>query len=125
MTRPILKPLASKHHAELQRIGDRATERFPDLATISAVLEKGPTRDELADVAFAWARLVMSLGGWGWWSVSPDGKLNPALVSWNKAWFVVPIDCVLAGNALSLFEKLKALPSGIPGSLREVLVEGP
>jgi hypothetical protein len=123
VTRPICKPLGSKHHAELQAIGDRAAARFADLASIDAALRATPSRDDLADLAFAWARLVMALGGWGWWSVSADGRLNPALVSWNKAWFVVPIDCVLEGRAVALFERLRALPTGAAGSLQEVVVE--
>ncbi len=122
--RPICKPLASKHHAELQTLCDKAAARFADLAAIEEAL-RTPTRDDVADAAFAWARLVMSLGGWGWWSVSADGKLNPALVSWNKAWFVIPLDCVVRGHATALFDRIRALPQGAAGSLQEVLVEPP
>ncbi len=120
----IVKPLASKHHAEIQRITDRAAARFADLSAIEAALAAEPTRDDVADAAFAWAKLVMALGGWGWWSVSHDGRLNPALVSWNKAWFVVPIDCVLAKRVGAVLEKLKALPPGSAGSLKDVLGDG-
>jgi hypothetical protein len=122
--RPICKPLASKHHAELQALCDKAAARFADLAAIERALQS-PTRDDVADAAFAWARLVMSLGGWGWWSVSADGKLNPALVSWNKAWFVVPLDCVVRGQAVTLFDRIRTLPQGAAGALQEVLVEPP
>jgi len=119
----IVKPLASKHHAELQRITDRACARFPDLAAIEAALAAEPTRDDVAEAAFAWAKLVMALGGWGWWSVSPDGRLNPSLVSWNKAWFVVPIECVLEKRAGAVLKRIEALPPGEPGRLKDVLVD--
>lgn len=121
----IVKPLASKHHAEIQRITDRAAARFADLAAVEAALAGTPSRDDVADAAFAWAKLVMALGGWGWWSVSADGRLEPALVSWNKAWFVVPIECVLAGRAGAVLERIKALPPGTAGSLKDVLVDAP
>ncbi|MBL8956998.1 MAG: hypothetical protein JNK82_39865 [Myxococcaceae bacterium] len=118
----IVKPLASKHHAEIQRITDTACERFPELAAIDSALADA-TRDDVADCAFAWAKLVMALGGWGWWSVSYDGRLNPALVSWNKAWFVVPLDCVIARQATTMFERIRALPPGDAGAMKNVLRE--
>jgi hypothetical protein len=124
--RPIVKPLASKHHAEIARITDRACERFPDLNAIEAALTRVPTREELAWLAYAWAKQVMGLGGWGWWSVSSDGRLNPALVSWNKAWWLEPVDRVLALAAekkspTGFLEQVRALPDGNAGALTEVL----
>jgi hypothetical protein len=119
----ILKPLASKHHAEIQRITDRAVKRFPDLTAIEVAIAAEPTRDGLAEVAFAWAHQVLTLGGWGWWSVSADGRLNPALVSWNKAWWLVPIDAVLERPATlgALLDQVRALPPGQPGTLERIV----
>jgi hypothetical protein len=119
----ILKPLASSHHAELQRIIERATQRFADLAALDAALAANPTEADLADIAFAWSHLVMGLGGWGWWSVSKDGALNPALVSWNKAWWVVPIDVVLERRKTltEAYQTLRAIPSGTAGALEPAL----
>jgi hypothetical protein len=124
--RPIVKPLASKHHAEIQRITDQACTRFPDLSAMDAALQQVPTRDELAHLAFAWAKQVLSLGGWGWWSVSSDGKLSPALVSWNKAWWLEPVDRMLTlaseKRAPSLLlETVRGLGDGEAGTLKEIL----
>ncbi|MBK7862994.1 MAG: hypothetical protein IPJ65_31180 [Archangiaceae bacterium] len=120
--RLILKPLAAKHHAELQRLTDAATERWPDALSASDAFTV-MRREDLDYLPFAFARQVMALGGWGWWSLSPDGRLNPTLVSWNKAWFIVPIDCVLTGQAARVLEKLRTLPPGDAGSLTEVVVD--
>jgi hypothetical protein len=124
--RPIVKPLASKHHAEIQRITDQACARFPDVGAMDACFERLPTRDELAHLSFAWAKLVLALGGWGWWSVSTDGKLCPALVSWNKAWWLEPIERMLTlaseKRAPSLLlETVRALGEGTAGALTEIL----
>ena len=124
--RPIVKPLASKHHAEIARITDQACARFPDLGAMDAALQRVPTRDEVAHLAFAWAKHVLTLGGWGWWSVSSDGKLNPALVSWNKAWWLEPVDRMLTlaseKRAPSvLLETVRGLGNGEAGALKEIL----
>lgn len=123
--RPIVKPLASKHHAEIAKITDQACARFPDLEAIEAAVARVPTREEVAYLAYAWAKHVLALGGWGWWSVSGDGHLNPALVSWNKAWWLEPLDRVLSRVAekkslSGLLEEVRALPDGTAGALEEV-----
>jgi hypothetical protein len=120
-----VKPLASKHHAEIARITDTACTRFPDLPAMDAALNQAPTRDELAHLAFAFSKHVLALGGWGWWSVSKDGQLHPALVSWNKAWWLEPVDRLLAlaaerGAPSALLEQVRALPGGTAGALEEV-----
>ena len=120
--RPIVKPLASKHHGEIQLICDRACARWASLTALETAFAAGPTRDELADLAFAWSTHVMALGNWGWWSVSPDGRLNPALVAWNKSWFLVPIDVVLDAHAqkhtlAAVLDRVRSLSLDSAGAL--------
>ncbi len=129
IVKPAVKPLASRHHSEIQAIGDRAKKRFATLALMDDALIGKPTREQLAQLAFVWATHVLALEGWGWWSVSADGSLNPALVRWDKSYFIVPIDAVIALHAearpralTALLERLRTLPKGKPGTLEEVRV---
>jgi hypothetical protein len=126
----IIKPLASKHHAEIARLTDRACAKWATVealdASLGACFADKPS-DALAEIAFGFASHVLALGGWGWWSCSPDGKLQPALVSWDKAWVLSPIDRVLfiyesqrARGLSELFAHVRALAPGVRGALAPV-----
>ena len=128
------KPLSSSHLKELQNLVDRGRELIVTgddaLDCLERVLEdvkRGESsREALSLVAFVWADEVIAKAKWRWVSLSPDGRLNPAIVSPDKAHACVPIDLVLSmveavsdETLRSMFEKIcgGGLPPSPAGTL--------